>query len=155
MSLELSDDPFHEISSTKELFFFWRVSVFHVRARVRDQSQCGLGKMSFELLRTVAFVPNRCPHATSEQIFRLFHVMAQTICESKCDNFPNFIDNNVQFETINATRVRMSPSGKIWKKTHPHQANVLAKLKRNRVDDEKSITRSRLEKIGQNFPHSC
>jgi hypothetical protein len=66
MSLELSDDPFHEISSAKELFFFWRVSVFHVLARVRDQSQCGLGETGLELLRTVAFVHNRCPHATFE-----------------------------------------------------------------------------------------
>jgi hypothetical protein len=51
--------------------------------------------VSFELLRTVAFVPNRCPHAAPEQIFRLFHVMARTIRESKCDNFPIFVDGNV------------------------------------------------------------
>jgi hypothetical protein len=55
--------------------------------------------------------------------------MARTIRESKCDNFPIFVNGDVQFETINATRGRMSPSGKIGKKTHPPQANVLAKLK--------------------------
>jgi hypothetical protein len=123
MSLELTDDPFHEISSTKELFFFWRVSVFYVLARVRDKSQSALGKTSFKSLRTVAFVPNRCPHAASEQIFRLFHVMARTIREPKCDNFPIFVDGNVQFETINTTCGRMSPFGKIGKKTHPSEAN--------------------------------
>jgi hypothetical protein len=103
MPFQPSNDPFHEISSSEKLFFFQRVFVFHVPARGRDELQTSLSQPSFELLRTVAFVTNCCPHAASEQIFCLVDVVRTAIREAKCYDFSIPIDGQMELESKNAT----------------------------------------------------
>jgi hypothetical protein len=80
VALQLSDDPFHQISFSKKAFFFHCVPVFHIPACVHNETKTLLGKALAKGLRAIAPVSDRSPQAALEQIFRFFNIVSVALC---------------------------------------------------------------------------